>query len=117
MITLNPLTSATDPYNPEQRHKNAFDKLKVLLSTSPVYFKKILFTDASDKVELWEKNRINITVEEQYDLHSSKNHFRASSDKYSYYNFHNFSSMRLLTRHNISRFIYFHLLNFIQILI
>ena len=69
------------------------------------------------KVQLWEKIRINITVEEQYDLHSSKNHFRASSDKYSYYYFNNFFSMRLFTRHNISRFIYFHLLNFIQILI
>ena len=42
------------------------------------------------KVQLWEKIRINITVEEQYDLHSSKNHFRASSDKYSYYYFNNF---------------------------
>ena len=28
MITLNPITSATEPYNPEQRHKNAIDKLK-----------------------------------------------------------------------------------------
>ena len=56
LITLNPVTRATKPYNPEQKHKNAFDKLKVLLSTSPVYrniidpnLKKILFTDASDK--------------------------------------------------------------------
>ena len=56
MTTLNPLTSATEPYSPEQKHKDAFEKLKVLLTTSPVYsnivdpnLKKILFTDASDK--------------------------------------------------------------------
>ena len=56
MTTLNPLTSATEPYSPEQKHRDAFEKLKVLLTTSPVYsnivdpnLKKILFTDASDK--------------------------------------------------------------------
>ena len=53
---LNPLCSSTVPYNPDASHKQAFEKLKMLLTTTPVFsniidpqLKKLLFVDASDK--------------------------------------------------------------------
>ena len=53
---LNPLCSSTTPYNPDDSHKEAFERLKSLLTTTPVYsniidpkLKKLLFVDASDK--------------------------------------------------------------------
>ena len=53
---LNPLCSSTTPYNPDDSHKEAFERLKTLLTTTPVYsniidpkLKKLLFVDASDK--------------------------------------------------------------------
>ena len=56
MNVLNPLTSSSTPYKPSQIHYEAFDKLKYLLTSQPVYsniidpdLDKILFVDASAK--------------------------------------------------------------------
>ena len=56
MNVLNPLTSSSMPYKPSQIHFEAFDKLKYLLTSQPVYsniidpaLDKILFVDASAK--------------------------------------------------------------------
>ena len=56
MNVLNPLTSAATPYKPSQIHVEAFNKLKYLLTSQPVYsniidpaLDKILFVDASAK--------------------------------------------------------------------
>ena len=37
MNVLNPLTRASTPYKPSQIHLEAFDKLKYLLTSQPVY--------------------------------------------------------------------------------
>ena len=56
LAVLNPLSSSTTPYNPQPHHKEAFEKLKILLTSTPLYSnlvdpnaKKVLFVDASDK--------------------------------------------------------------------
>jgi hypothetical protein len=56
MNTLNPLTSSTTPYKPTDIHIQAFEKLKTLLTSQPIYsniidpnLDKVLFVDASDK--------------------------------------------------------------------
>ena len=56
MAILNPLTSATTPYKTNETHKEAFEKIKKLLTSYPIFsniidpsLKKILFVDASDK--------------------------------------------------------------------
>ena len=56
MNILNPLTSSTTPYSPTNNHLQAFEKLKTLLTSQPIYsniidpnLDKVLFVDASDK--------------------------------------------------------------------
>ena len=56
VAVLNPLSSTTTPYTPERHHKVAFEQLKKLLTTTPLYSnivdpraKKVLFVDSSDR--------------------------------------------------------------------
>jgi len=53
---LTPLCSSTKPYQPTKVHKAAFERIKILLTETPIFSriiqpsaKKILFVDASDK--------------------------------------------------------------------
>ena len=56
VAVLNLLSSTTTPYTPEHHHKIAFEQLKKLLTTTPLYSniadpraKKLLFVDSSDR--------------------------------------------------------------------